>query len=71
MNLFQIQNILSINEYFMDDEQQRTEFTINYMSWDANGVPMETTEIVRLTKTAQDDILDGLKKIRMALSRET
>lgn len=71
MNLFEIQNILSINEYFLDDELQRTEFTINYQSWDANGVATETTEIIRLTKTAQEDILDGLKKIRMALSRET
>lgn len=71
MTLLDMQNIISIDECYLDDEQQRTEFLIRYLSWDANGIPCETTEIIKLTPQAQEEILNGILKIAGILERET
>lgn len=71
ISLFDMQNIISITENYLDDEQKRTEFIINYLTWDANGVPMETKVSVCLTPLAQDEILAGLNRIRDKLIEHT
>jgi hypothetical protein len=70
MNLYDAQNIISIKEKFLDDEEQRTEFIITHCSWDANGVLMETVESISLTPLAQDEICRGLKQLIKKFTRE-
>lgn len=71
MNLTDIQNIISITEHYMDDEKDRTQFTFEYITWDANGVEMKSTATFCLTPIAQEEILSGIKQIAKVLERET
>ncbi len=69
MNLLDMHTIIEIKEHYLDDEENRTEVTIRYLTWDANGVAIECKEVLLLTPTAQDEIVAGLKKLYMKLKR--
>jgi hypothetical protein len=69
MNLLDMHTIISIDEHFLNDEQCRTEVVIRYLTWDANGVAIECKETLLLTPSAQDEIVNGLKKLYMKLQR--
>jgi hypothetical protein len=71
MNLLDMQSIISIEEEFLDDEQQHSQFTIKYLTWDGNGIGSEQTAIFNLTALAQDEILKGIIKIKKHLTHET
>ena len=69
MNLLDMHTIIDIKENYLDDEQNRTEVIIRYLTWDANGVAIECKEVLLLTPIAQDEIVAGLKKLWSKLKR--
>lgn len=69
MNLLDMHTIISIDENFLDDEQCRTEVVIRYITWDLNGAAIECKETLLLTPSAQDEIVNGLKKLYLKLKR--
>ena len=69
MNLLDMHTIIDIKEAYLDDEANRTEVTIRYLTWDANGTAIECKEVLLLTPTAQDEIVAGLKKLYLKLKR--
>lgn len=71
MNILDLQTIINIKTEFLDDGQHRTQFTVNYISFDANGIGSEQTAIFSLTPKAQDEILEGIIKLKKHLSHET
>lgn len=70
MNLLDMHTIIDIKEtYLEDDKECRTEVIIRYLTWDANGTPIECSETLLLTPMAQDEIVAGLKKLYTKLKR--
>lgn len=67
LNLTDLQSILSITEDYLDDEYDKTRFTIKYLSWDTHGVAIECNASFDLTPKAQDEILEGLDKLIITL----
>ena len=71
MNVLDLQSLISIKAEFLDDDKSRTQFTISYISFDSNGVGSEQQAIFSLTQLAQEEILQGVIKLKQHLSHET
>lgn len=70
MNILDLQTLISIKTEFLDDDKNRTQFTVNYIHFDANGVGSEQKSVFSLTQTAQEEILSGVLKLKKHLSHE-
>ena len=71
MNILDLQTLISIQTEFLEDEKNRTQFTVTYISFDSNGVGNEQKAIFSLTPKAQEEILDGVNILKKYLSHDT
>ena len=71
MNILDLQTIINIKTEFLDDDKSRTQFTVNYINFDSNGVGSEQSAIFSLTPKAQEEILEGIIALKKHLSHKT